>query len=92
MRKFCKYYFSFYCKWYIWKLSFKGFPQKKSISSIYNWEVPVVKFISSKTAGSMSAVLVEVSSLVGASQVFFLFYYLLYERLFGGKLPLVTVS
>ena len=26
MRKFCKYIFKSYCKWYIWKQSFKGSP------------------------------------------------------------------
>ena len=26
MRKFCKYIFNSYCKWYIWKRSFKGSP------------------------------------------------------------------
>ena len=26
MHKFCKFYFNFYCKWYIWKQPFKDFP------------------------------------------------------------------
>ena len=42
----------------------------------------MVDLISSKAAGSMSAVLVGVSSFVGVSEVFFLFHYLLCERLF----------
>ena len=51
---------------------------------MYPWGMPVVGLLSSKAAGSMSAVLVGVGLFVGVSQVFFLFYYLLCERLFLG--------
>ena len=45
----------------------------------------VCGLISIKAAGSMSAVLVEVGSFVGVSQVFCLFYYLLCEQPFCGN-------
>ena len=48
----------------------------------YTWGISVGGLISSKTAGSLSAVLVEVGSFVCVYQVFCLFYYLLCERLF----------
>ena len=46
---------------------------------MYIWEIPAVGLISSKAAGSRSAVLVRVGSYLCVSQVFFLFYYLLCE-------------
>ena len=58
---------------------------KKPIHLMYIWGIPVVGLISSKAAGSMSAILVGVGSFVGVSQVFFLFYYLLCERRFLGN-------
>ena len=48
MRKFCKLIFKFYCKWYIWKQSFKGSPQNGYF--IYTWGTPVVGSISSRAA------------------------------------------
>ena len=52
----------------------------------------MVELIHSKSAGSMSAVLVGVDSFESDSQVFFLFYYSLCEWLYLGELSLVTVS
>ena len=59
---------------------------------MYTWGTPVVGSISIRATGTVSAVLVGVASLVGVSQVFCLFYYLLCERLFFGELPLVAGS
>ena len=68
----------------------QGFSLKKANLLMYTCGIPVVGVIYSKAAGSMSVVLVGVGFFVGVSQVFFLFYYLLCERLFWGGLPLVT--
>ena len=62
----------------------QGFFLKKVNLFMYTWEIPAVGLISSKTAGSMSAVLVGVGSFVAVFQVFFLFYYLLFCGFFGG--------
>ena len=63
----------------------QGFPLKK-VNLFYvfmcTWGGPVMGLISSKDKNSMSAVLVGVGSFVVVSQVFFLFYYLLCERLY----------
>ena len=63
----------------------QGFPLKK-VNLFYvfmcTWGGPVMGLISSKDKDSMSAVLVGVGSFVIVSQVFFLFYYLLCERLY----------
>ena len=40
---------------------------------IYTWGISVIGSISSGAAGTLSAVLVEVGSFVGVSQVFYLF-------------------
>ena len=73
IRRFCKQYFNFYCKWYIWKQLLRVFflkqPFALSIIRKSLWGL-----ISSRAAGCMSDVLVEVGSLVGVSQVFCLFY------------------
>ena len=65
----------------------QGFSLKKVNLFMYTWGIPAVELISNKTAGSMSTVLVGVGIFVGISQVFFLFYYLLCERLFCGNCP-----
>ena len=51
----------------------QGFSLKKLFYFIYTLGIPVVGSISSRAAGTMSAVLVEVGSFVGVSQVFYLF-------------------
>ena len=51
---------------------------------IINIIILLLLLISSKAAGSMSAVLVEVGSFVSVSQVFCLFYFSFCERLFFG--------
>ena len=66
----------------------QGFSLKKSFYFIFTWEIPVVGSISSRAAGTMSAVLVGVGSVVGVSQVL----YLLCKLVFFGKLPLVAGS
>ena len=43
--------------------------------------------VSSKAAGCMSAVFMEVDPFVGVSQVFCLFHYLMCEQLFWGNFP-----
>ena len=40
---------------------------------IYTWGIPVVGSISSRAAGTISAILVRLGSFVGVSQVFYLF-------------------
>ena len=63
-------------------------PIKQLIQSLKDHLVrAVLNAAVKKDAGSMSAVLVGVGSFVGVSQVFFLFYYLLCERLFLGNCP-----
>ena len=59
---------------------------------MYTWGILMVGLIFSKAAGSISAALVGVGSSVAISQVIFLFYYLLCERIFLGELILVTAS
>ena len=68
MHKFCKYILN---GTYIWKQLFKGSPWNGYF--IYTWGIPVVGSISSGAAGTMSADLVGVGSLVGVSQLFYLF-------------------
>ena len=43
---------------------------------MYTWAIPAVGLISSKAAGSMSAVLVGIGSFAGVSQVFL--YFIIY--------------
>ena len=72
MRKFCKQIFNFFCKWYIWKQSFKG-----------SWGIPVVGSISSRAAG-LPFLWEWAPSWVFLNY----FIYLLFELLiFGGNYP-----
>ena len=52
----------------------QGFFLRIVIRFRYTWEIPVGGLISSKAAGCMSAILVEVGSIMGVSQVFCLYY------------------
>ena len=63
----------------------QGFSLKKLFYFIYTLGIPVVGSISSRAAGTMSAVLVEVGSFVGISQVCYLF--IVYTVVFWGNCP-----
>ena len=89
MKKNCRQYFNFYCKWYIWRQPSKVVSFKRSFLQVClgNSRGGI---ISGKAAGCMSAVLVEVGSFARGFQVFCLLLLLplfYVNGYFGGTNP-----